>query len=118
MWLGIETGILTDGSKYFDNLVGQIEKPDSLSASAAEKKRAADGILEISIWKREIERERERERGKEAKKAGGRPWPLLRISSTRKWITDYELRRSAREIHPGSMRGIVSPLPNSASSFT
>ena len=59
MWLGIETGILTDGSKYFDNLVGQIEKPDSLSASAAEKKRAADGILEISIWKREIERERE-----------------------------------------------------------
>ena len=65
MWLGIETGILTDGSKYFDNLVGQIEKPDSLSASAAEKKRAADGILEISIWKRE----RGKEGGKEGRRA-------------------------------------------------
>ena len=88
MWLGIETGILTDGSKYFDNLVGQIEKPDSLSASAAEKKRAADGILEISIWKREIER------GKEAKKAGRRS-TLAAIENLVNSKMDNRLRTAA-----------------------
>ena len=50
--LRLETSFRNIKSKYFDSLVGQIENPDRLSASEAEKKRAADGILEISIWKR------------------------------------------------------------------
>lgn len=102
--LRLDTSFRNRESKYFDSLVGQIENPDRLSASEAEKKRAADGILEISIWKRG--------RGRKA----GVLAPPLRISSTRKRITDYRLRW---EILPGSMRGIVSLLlRNSVASLT
>ena len=60
----LDTSFRNMESQYFDSLVGQIENPDRLSASEAEKKRAADGILEISIWKRG--RGEERERGRRA----------------------------------------------------
>ena len=104
--LRLDTSFRNRESKYFDSLVGQIENPDRLSASEAEKKRAADGILEISIWKR----------GRAEREGAGALAPPLRISSTRKRITDYRLRW---EILPGSMRGIVSLLlRNSVASLT
>ena len=62
--LRLDTSFRNRESKYFDSLVGQIENPDRLSASEAEKKRAAL----MAFWKSQS--------GKEGE-GGGRPCPAI-----------------------------------------